>query len=760
MFRALIAFALISLPASALAQGTGPSPLNGCYAIMDKSGYETIADPKRPNVVRWLISGNVVITCEKVRFNADEIEWFDDQNLVQIRGHVVMEQLELHLYAERAIVDRNTHLGTFFNAHGTSQTTQKKPAKDLFGGPEPDVAFWAEEMAKTGPETFEIKNGTVTSCVQATPRWSLSGTSGTFVKDKRVTFWNAVLRVKDVPVFYAPFIFYPINKEGRSSGFLMPSFGSSTVSGFTLSNAFFWAIDRSRDATFYHDYRKKAGNGFGTQYRFVSSPVSSGEATVYMLDQRARPAVGAIAAQPAQRSYTLNGQFIEGLAHGFRFSGTANYFTSITAQQLYQQNVYASTQGTRSLAATLTGGRRRYRFDATFAQNDAYSSSATPPSRHGYAPRVSLSMAEAPIGRSRIYFGATGETAYLVSQDNIDLPSTNHSLLRFDASPTVRWPMSSLSFLTVTTSASWRITEWMESLDPVTSTQSATPLTRQLFSLQTRMVGPVFARVWQPKTNKYAERVKHLIEPSFSVQWYSPFDKLTQVVRADGTDAIVGGTTTINYGLANRVLIRPRRASATSPAGPVREIVSLEITQSHYTNALAAAVDSQYLPCSTGAFSAVQVAMTARPIDKLSGQFRTDVNPQFHTPCTLSASGGLTLKPIQISLGWTKKQYIPGLPNFNDPALADQFLNAAATFRQADGHLGGTYSLNYDLHHGFALQQHLMVFYNSQCCGLSVEYQTRDLGGLAGLRSLHSFNFSFTLAGLGSFSNPLGSFGK
>ena len=62
-------------------------------------------------------------------------------------------------------------------------------------------------------------------------------------------------------MFYVPAFYYPINKEGRSTGFLMPQYGSTTLKGFTLSNAFFWAIDRSQDATFYHDWSTKTGQG-------------------------------------------------------------------------------------------------------------------------------------------------------------------------------------------------------------------------------------------------------------------------------------------------------------------------------------------------------------------------------------------------------------------------------------------------------------------------------------------------------------------
>jgi hypothetical protein len=48
------------------------------------------------------------------------------------------------------------------------------------------------------------------------------------------------------------------------------------------------------------------------------------------------------------------------------------------------------------------------------------------------------------------------------------------------------------------------------------------------------------------------------------------------------------------------------------------------------------------------------------------------------------------------------------------------------------------------------------VYYNAQCCGVAVEYQTYDLAQFASRFAVpqdRRFNISFTLAGIGTFSN-------
>ena len=88
---------------------------------------------------------------------------------------------------------------------------------------------------------------------------------------------NTVLRVKGVPVIYLPWVYYPIQDDERATGFLLPTYGTSTLRGQAISNAFFWAIGRSQDATFFHDWFTRAGQGAGAEYRYVAAAQSFGQ---------------------------------------------------------------------------------------------------------------------------------------------------------------------------------------------------------------------------------------------------------------------------------------------------------------------------------------------------------------------------------------------------------------------------------------------------------------------------------------------------
>src|ERR687891_2244428 len=93
------------------------------------------------------------------------------------------------------------------------------------------------------------------------------------------------LGVRGVPMMSLPILYYPIKDEDRATGFLLPTYGTSTFRGQAVSNAFFWAIGRSHDATFFHDWFTRTGQGAGAEYRYVAGQNSYGNVRFYHLDQ-------------------------------------------------------------------------------------------------------------------------------------------------------------------------------------------------------------------------------------------------------------------------------------------------------------------------------------------------------------------------------------------------------------------------------------------------------------------------------------------
>ena len=195
--------------ASAGPAGPGPSTAESPEPDSGEPAGNDAADAETGTpAFRLVASGDVVFSASEVRLTADRVEYRDaDQTAV------------------------------FHEAYGWIDLGDAVD-RSMFGTQEPDLLFHGQMIERLGPRTYRITKGAFTSCVQPTPRWQLVATSFTLNLDSYALLLNAVLKVKGVPIFYLPGMYYPIQEDGRATGFLMPTYGASRYQGSSFSNAF------------------------------------------------------------------------------------------------------------------------------------------------------------------------------------------------------------------------------------------------------------------------------------------------------------------------------------------------------------------------------------------------------------------------------------------------------------------------------------------------------------------------------------------
>jgi LPS-assembly protein len=755
MSRTGILSLLLLLAAAIPAHAQGAPVLGGCTKWSAVS-----ADLNNISTTHTILLRDVRVDCNDIQLFADEAELFSDVDRVLARGNVVFVSPGNRISADHMEFNTRTRTGTFYMAYGIASVADRGVDRSFFGTQEPDAYFWGETIEKLGPKTYKVTHGGFTTCVQPTPRWQLVGSSVTLTLEKRAVLTNMVLKVKDVPLFYLPGMYYPINKEDRATGFLIPIYGTSTIKGQMLKNAFFWAINRSHDATFFHDYFSKTGQGFGGEYRYVQSPTSSGNLQTYVLrehDATYEQPNGTTTTQPGIDSYQVNGSLLQSLTPHLRLTGNANYFSSLAAQQRYQQNLYAATNRTRSFGINAVGNWGANTVSGTVERNEIFSDVNNDNSNvTGSLPRINYSRGEKRIGDLPVYFGAASEYVTLIRTDRYNGTEADRGLTRIDIFPTVRVPFTRWPFLTFNTAAGFRETYWSESLND-NGVRVPESIQRRYFTVSSTITGPVFQRIWNTPSRTYAQKFKHVVEPVFRLSRVSPIDNYSNIVQLESADYVVGSVTSFQYGLNNRLYAKKESA---------REVFNVAVTQSYYTDAKAAAVDREYQSStfSTAApkpshLSPVALQVHANPTTKTDATFRTEYDTQFHALRTLALNGGLVEGWVSTQAGWSQTRYIPG---YNSPASASHFLNDATSVRRPGGAFGGTYVFNYDMKNNAFVNQRLIASYNTQCCGLAVEYQKFNFGtatSAAGVPQDRRFNISFTLAGIGTFSDIFGAFG-
>ncbi|MES1254422.1 MAG: hypothetical protein ABUS56_02360, partial [Acidobacteriota bacterium] len=623
-----------------------------------------------------------------------------------------------------------------------------------------------------------ITNGGFTTCVPPTPRWDLRAGTIVLNVDHYTLLRNAVMNVKGVPMFYLPALYYPTKKGERATGFLLPAYGSSTLRGQTLHNAFFWAIDRSQDATFLYDWFSKTGQGTGGEYRYNFGGGSDGTIRGYMLNEHATSYIngdGSETFTPDTRSYEVHGAASQTLPGNLRARARVDYFSSLVAIQTFNTNVNDASRSQRSFGGNVVGGWGGYSVNGTFDHNEYfYNQSSSNVS--GSWPRVTVTRNERPIANTPFYLSAGGEYAHILSNSiNIDgnnvRTEVDQGLTRLDFTPQIRFPFKKWQWFTVNSTAGWRETYYTRSYDPATidPTGATQPvvidsgLNRRYFTLQSQITGPVFSRIWDTPQNGYAEKFKHSVEPYLNVQRTSSIDGYNRIVKLEGTDQVVGGTTQLTYGFTNRFYAK-RRAAAPGQLAQAREVVTVDLQQTYYTNDLASTVDRQYQTSNSGTtpsnFSPIALSARAQPTNDFNATFRAEFDATYLALRTLSATGSYAWSAVlQSSAGWSKVNYIPELTPYDN---STESINASANAHTRDNKYGLLYSFNFDVLRTTLIQERVSAFYNAQCCGLAFEYQVynfpTDTPGFA-IPSDHRFFLSFTLAGLGNFSPFNGALG-
>ena len=702
-------------------------------------------------------------------FFADRIEFYVDESRLVATGSVVFMSGGARIAAERAEFNADDFTGTFFDARGSNRLVEDV-VQSMFGTSEPEMQFWGELMEKTGPRTYKLTRGGFTSCVQPTPRWEVQAGSVTMNLDRYALLRSAVLKVKGVPLFYLPILYYPIQEDDRATGILMPTYGASTIRGQSISNAFFWAINRSHDATLFHDLFTSTGQAYGGEYRYVAGPGSQGNAETYFLNERETtltdqfgPGTGE-SAFPAHQSYQVRGNARHRVSDSITARGQIDYFSDVTVQQTYQTNVFEASNSSRSFGGNVTGSWGAYTLSGTgdvaetfFGADDA--------SQYGSGPRVSFNQSERSLLGSPVYFGFTSEYANLLRRSRFGDEEVNSGLNRIDVSPLVRVPFTKWPFLTVNSSVAWRQTYWTESIDEL-GAQVDTGIGRSFVDMQALITGPVFVKVWDTPGSSYSERMKHVIEPQLSVQRVTAVDNFDQIVQLEGTDSIVDNVTQIRYGLNNRLYARRAEGGGAAVA---QEILTVTLEQSYYTDENAANFDRQFRTSFQGEssapskFSPVAITARANPTNLLSGTFRAEYDTQFWAFRTIGADANIEIGGwFQQVMGWSQRRFVEGLRGFDVRDNLDHYVNSFTNLKTSDDSMGGVYQFNYDVLGGRFLQQRIVWYYNAQCCGVAFEYQSYNLEGLGTrvrVAQDRRFNLSFTLAGLSTFSNMLGAFG-
>lgn len=209
-----------------------------------------------------------------VTIKADWMVYDVELETIKAKGNVQILSGEDILSAKEGTLNLTNETGKFVDA----TVIQNEKSLHIEG----------KSIEKTGFDTYRVIDGWVITCKVEkgeTPPWSLKSSKTDITENGYAVLKHARFNIKDVPVFYTPYLVIPV-KNTRQTGFLFPEISNSSNSGFGFDLPFFINISDSMDATLFAEYYSKRGFMPGLEFRYFAGLTDKGTFTANYLDDK------------------------------------------------------------------------------------------------------------------------------------------------------------------------------------------------------------------------------------------------------------------------------------------------------------------------------------------------------------------------------------------------------------------------------------------------------------------------------------------
>lgn len=202
------------------------------------------------------LAGDVVLRQGSMQAEADEASLYQLENRGELNGNVRLRDRNALMVGDRAEI---------FLDNGEAKVENAEYV--VHSGKVRGSALYAKREENA---IIRLKDGTYTRCEPGENSWHLKGNNVTLNPATGFgSATNVTLRVKDVPVFYTPYIYFPID-DRRQSGFLAPSIGSSSDTGLSLQTPYYFNLAPNFDATLYPHLMTDRGLLMEGEFRYLT----------------------------------------------------------------------------------------------------------------------------------------------------------------------------------------------------------------------------------------------------------------------------------------------------------------------------------------------------------------------------------------------------------------------------------------------------------------------------------------------------------
>ena len=209
---------------------------------------------------------------------------YDESNIATLLGNVNVRQAGRQLNSDTASLNRGTNYGQFDgNVHfrepgvlllgdrgdlqlDTGRATLENTTYVMH---EDNIRGKADLIVRNEDGTLDLTEATYTTCPPGDQGWLLTGENVSIDQETGEGIAkNATVTVEGFPIFYTPWMSFPID-DRRKSGILYPTIGVDSDNGFDLALPYYWNIAPNYDATITPRIMSKRGALLDTEFRYL-----------------------------------------------------------------------------------------------------------------------------------------------------------------------------------------------------------------------------------------------------------------------------------------------------------------------------------------------------------------------------------------------------------------------------------------------------------------------------------------------------------
>lgn len=186
---------------------------------------------------------------------------------------MVGDKIHIDIPQKTATLTQATYRTALSDLHNVTRITPLGQELDRY---QYNVWGQAKTVTETSPRHFTLHHATFSTCSPSDYSWHLHSSSVNLDTQKGVgRSWNSVLYAGKLPVFYFPYVSFPLNHQ-RKSGFLTPLYNHSQNSGTYYGLPYYWNIAPNMDDTFTPGYYPKRGFKANDEFRFLTPHTRGG----------------------------------------------------------------------------------------------------------------------------------------------------------------------------------------------------------------------------------------------------------------------------------------------------------------------------------------------------------------------------------------------------------------------------------------------------------------------------------------------------